>query len=182
VGSEIVDEFGAAPVEHSATLSGELVGPRSRGPPRKEILMHKPSVRVVRRDHLSDNTPQTPGMLRGVAFDGSNPDAKVLSAFLSTVLPGAATGPHHHGDQETILYVRDGTARFRWGDRLEHVVEAGPGDFVFIPAHTAHQEINASADNPTVWVVTRSGPDPIVVNLPGLDKFAESAAREYPHP
>ena len=58
----------------------------------------------------------------------------------------------------------------------------GPGDFVFIPAHTVHQEINASADKPTVWVVTRSDPDPIVVNLPELDKFAEPAARKYPHP
>ena len=67
--------------------------------------MHEPSVRVVRRDQLSGSTPQTSGMLRHVAFDRSNPDAKVLSAFLSTVLPGAATGAHHHGDQETILYV-----------------------------------------------------------------------------
>ena len=25
-------------------------------------------------------------------------------------------------------------------------------------------------------------PDPIVVNLPELDKFAEPATREYPHP
>jgi len=144
--------------------------------------MQKPSVRVVRRDQLSGSTPQTSGMLRHVAFDTSNPDAKVLSAFLSTVLPGAATGAHHHGDQETILYVLEGTARYRWGDRLEHVVDAGPGDFVFIPAHTVHQEINGSADNPTVWVVTRSDPHPVVVNLPELDKFAEPAAREYPHP
>jgi uncharacterized RmlC-like cupin family protein len=45
-----------------------------------------------------------------------------------------------------------------------------------------HQEINASTERPTVWVVTRSDPDPIVVNLPELDKFDESAAREYPHP
>ena len=29
---------------------------------------------------------------------------------------------------------------------------------------------------------TRSDPDPIVVNLPELDKFAEPAARKYPHP
>jgi uncharacterized RmlC-like cupin family protein len=97
------------------------------------------------------------------------------------VLPGAATGAHHHGDQETILYVVEGIARYRWGEHLEHVVEAGPGDFVFIPAHTVHQEINASANSPTVWAVTRSGTDPIVVNLPELDKFAESAAREHPH-
>jgi hypothetical protein len=45
-----------------------------------------------------------------------------------------------------------------------------------------HQEINASAAYPTVWVVTRSNPDPIVVNLAELDKFAEPGAREYPHP
>jgi uncharacterized RmlC-like cupin family protein len=144
--------------------------------------MHEPSVRVVRHSELSDTTPQTSGLLRHVAFDSRNPDAKVLSAFLSTVLPGAATGAHHHGDQETILYVLEGTARYRWGDRLQHVVEAGPGDFVFIPARTVHQEINASAERPTVWVVTRSGTDPIVVNLPELDEFAEPGAREYPHP
>jgi uncharacterized RmlC-like cupin family protein len=142
--------------------------------------MHEPSVRVVRRDQFSDNTPQTSGLHRAVAFDSRNPAARVLSAFLTTLLPGAATGAHHHGDQETILYVLEGTAKYRWGDRLEHVVEAGPGDFVFIPAHTVHQEINASAAFPTVWVVTRSNPDPIVVNLPELDKFAEPGARDYP--
>jgi uncharacterized RmlC-like cupin family protein len=144
--------------------------------------MYNPSVRVVRRNQLSDDTPQTSGLRRHVAFDSRNPDAKVLSAFLTTVQPGAATGAHHHGDQETILYVVEGIARYRWGDHLEHSVEAGPGDFVFIPAHAVHQEINASADDPTVWVVTRSDPDPIVVNLPELDKFAEPAARKYPHP
>jgi uncharacterized RmlC-like cupin family protein len=154
-----------------------VVGDGQKGKP-----MDKPSVRVVRPDQLSDDTPQTPGLVRRVAFDSRNPDAQVLSAFLSTVLPGAATGAHHHGDQETILYVVEGAARYRWGERLEHVVEAGPGDFVFIPAHTVHQEINASADNPTVWVVTRSQPEPIVVNLPELDKFAEPAARDYRHP
>src|ERR1700727_1458880 len=126
---------------------------------RKESTMHEPSVRVVRRDQLSDNTPQTSGLLRQVAFDSRNPDAKVLSAFLSTVLPGAATGAHHHGDQETILYVLEGTARYRWGDRLQHVVEAGPGGVLFIPARHLHSGLNASAERTTVWVVTRSDPD-----------------------
>jgi hypothetical protein len=49
--------------------------------------MHEPSVRVARRDELSDNTPQTSGLHRAVAFDSRNPDAKALCAFLSTVLP-----------------------------------------------------------------------------------------------
>ena len=80
--------------------------------------MHKPSVRVVRRDQFSGNTPQTSGLRREVAFDSRNPDARVLGALLTTVLPGAATGAHHHGDQETILYVLEGTARYRWGDQI----------------------------------------------------------------
>src|ERR1700743_3902357 len=101
--------------------------------------MHEPSVRVVRQSEHSYKTPQTSGLLRQVAFDSRNPDAKVLSAFLSTVLPGAATGAHHHGDQETILYVLEGTARYRWGDRLEHVVEAGPGCFGFHPGRPWRQ-------------------------------------------
>jgi uncharacterized RmlC-like cupin family protein len=136
-------------------------------------------VRVVHRDALDGNTPQTPGLVRDVAFDARNPDAAHLSAFRSTVKPGAATGAHHHGDQETVLYVISGTARFRWGDRLEHAAEAGPGDFVFVPAHVVHQEINASAERETVWAVVRSGVDPVVVNLPELDRYAEPAAIEY---
>lgn len=141
--------------------------------------MSEPMVRVVGPDDRSTDTPQTPGLLREVAFDDRNPDARVLSGFVSTVKPGAATGAHHHGDQETILYVLEGTARYRWGDRLEHVVEAGPGSFVFIPAEIIHQEINASVEEPTTWVVVRSGIDPIVVNLPELDHVAERPARDY---
>src|SRR5258708_24886044 len=133
--------------------------------------MDEPSVRVVRRDQLSDDTPQTSGLFRQVAFDSRNPDAKVLSAFLTTVQPGAATGAHHHGDQETILYVLEGTARYRWGDHLQHVAEAGPADFVFISAHTGHQEIKPSPEHPTLWVVTPSDPNPILGHPPEPGKF-----------
>ncbi|GAA3515698.1 putative RmlC-like cupin family protein [Streptosporangium album] len=139
-------------------------------------------VRVVHREALDRNTTQTPGLIREVAFDARNPDAAHLSAFLSTVKPGAATGAHHHGEQETVLYVISGTARYRWGDRLENVAEAGRGDFVFVPAHVIHQEINASAEYETVWAVVRSGVDPIVVNLPELDKYIEAPAVEYTVP
>ena len=136
-------------------------------------------VRVVRRDALDGHTPQTAGMIRDVAFDARNPDAAHLSAFRSTVEPGAATGAHHHGDQETVLYVVSGSARFHWGERLEHTAEAGPGDFVFVPAHLIHQEVNASAEWRTVWVVVRSGVDPVVVNLPELDRYIERPTVEY---
>jgi oxalate decarboxylase/phosphoglucose isomerase-like protein (cupin superfamily) len=34
----------------------------------------------------------------------------------------------------------------RWGERLEFVAEAGPGDFIFVPPYVPHQEINAESD------------------------------------
>ncbi|WP_067126725.1 cupin domain-containing protein [Microtetraspora malaysiensis] len=139
-------------------------------------------VRIARRGALEGDTAQTPGLIRDVAFDARNPDAAHLSAFLSTVKPGAVTGAHHHGDQETVLYVVSGTSRFRWGDRLEHVAEAGPGDFVFVPSYVVHQEINASTEFETVWAVVRSGVNPVVVNLPELDAYIEHAAIEYTAP
>jgi len=53
----------------------------------------------------------------------------------------------------------------RWGDRLEFVAEAGPGDFIFVPPYVPHQEINASLQTPLSCVVVRSGQEPVVVNL-----------------
>ena len=79
--------------------------------------------------------------------------------------PAARTGAHHHGELETVLYIIRGRARFRWGDRLEFVEEAGPGDFIYVPPFVPHQEMNARPDEPVEAVVVRSGQEPIVVNL-----------------
>jgi uncharacterized RmlC-like cupin family protein len=64
-----------------------------------------------------------------------------------------------------VIYVVRGRARFRWGDRLEFVDEAGPGDFVYVPPFVPHQELNARKDQPVEAVIVRSGQEPIVVNL-----------------
>ena len=45
--------------------------------------------------------------------------ATKLWAGTVVVNPDAKTGPHHHGDLETILYIVRGRARMRWGDCLE---------------------------------------------------------------
>jgi len=83
----------------------------------------------------------------------------------SSCTQNAKTGPHHHGELETVLYIIRGRARFRWGDRLEFVDEAGPGDFIYVPPFVPHQELNARRDQPVEAVVVRSGQEPIVVNL-----------------
>jgi len=79
--------------------------------------------------------------------------------------PAAKTGAHHHGPVESVIYVVSGGARMRWGERLEYVAEAGPGDFIFVAPYVPHQEINASLDAPLSCVVVRSGQEAVVVNL-----------------
>ena len=122
-------------------------------------------VRIVRSDALDLNTPQTPGMTRAAAITHATAGAKQLWAGTVTVQPNAKTGPHHHGTLESVIYVVHGRARMRWGDHLEFVAEAGPGDFIYVPPFVPHQEINASADEPLACVVVRSDQEPIVVNL-----------------
>ena len=114
---------------------------------------------------MDHNTPQTPGMTRAAAITHARTGAEKLWAGTVVVDPNARTGPHHHGELETVLYIVRGRARFRWGERLEFVDEAGPGDFVFVPPYVPHQEMNANNLEPVEAVVVRSGQEPIVVNL-----------------
>jgi uncharacterized RmlC-like cupin family protein len=122
-------------------------------------------VRVVRAGELDANTPQTPGMSRAAAITTARAGAEKLWAGTVVIHPDAKTGAHHHGPVESVIYVVRGRARMRWGERLEFVAEAGPGDFIFVPPFVPHQEINASPEVPLSCVLVRSGQEPVVVNL-----------------
>jgi uncharacterized RmlC-like cupin family protein len=122
-------------------------------------------VRVVHAGALDINTPQTPGMNRAAAVTYARAGAEKLWAGTVVIHPKAKTGAHHHGPVESVIYVVSGKARMRWGDRLEFVAEAGPGDFIYVPPYVPHQEINASDADPLSCVLVRSGQDPVVVNL-----------------
>ena len=122
-------------------------------------------VRIVHNDQLDLNTPQTPGMTRAAAISHASAGATKLWAGTVTIHPDAKTGAHHHGSLESVIYVVSGLARMRWGDQLEFVAEAGPGDFIFVPPYVPHQEINGSPDEPLNCVIVRSGQEPVVVNL-----------------
>ncbi len=122
-------------------------------------------VTVIPADRLDPNTPQTPGMDRAVAIDFARAGARQLWAGTVSIQADARTGAHHHGALESVIYVLRGRARMRWGERLEFVAEAGPGDFIFVPPYVPHQEINASADETLECVLVRSGGEAVVVNL-----------------
>jgi len=139
-------------------------------------------IRIVRAGELDTNTPQTAGMTRAAAITHASAGAAKLWAGTVVVEPNVRTGAHHHGELETVLYIVKGRARFRWGDQLEFVDEAGPGDFIFVPPYVPHQEINARADEPVEAIVVRSGQDPIVVNLDIESPEPMSAPPESFHP
>ena len=79
--------------------------------------------------------------------------------------PQVASGVHHHGESETVIYVVSGRGKIRWGERMEFEQEVEPGDFIYVPPFAPHQEINASPDTPSQWVIVRNTQEPIVVNL-----------------
>ena len=122
-------------------------------------------IRIVRAGEFDTNTAQTPGMTRAAAITHASAGAQKLWAGTVVVEPNVKTGAHHHGELETVLYIVKGRARFRWGNQLEFVDEAGPGDFIYVPPFVPHQEINARPDEPVEAVVVRSGQDPVVINL-----------------
>ena len=122
-------------------------------------------VKVIPGSQLDLNTPQTPGMTRAAAITHARTGASKLWAGAVVIDANAKTGAHHHGALESVIYVVSGRARMRWGERLEFVAEAGPGGFIFVPPWVPHQEINALDDEPLECVLTRSGQDPVVVNL-----------------
>ena len=120
---------------------------------------------LITGDRLDTNTPQTPGMLRAVAIDHRRVGSKKLWAGTVLIHPNAKTGAHHHGALESIIYVIRGSARMRWGERLQYVAEAHAGDFIFVPPYVPHQEINALRDSPLECVLVRCDNESVVVNL-----------------
>jgi uncharacterized RmlC-like cupin family protein len=124
------------------------------------------AVRIVSANQFSKGTSQTPGSQRLAAVSADLGIRSGLWGGTFLVEPGARTGIHHHGQQETIAYVLEGESYVQWGERGEHSATACAGDFLHVPAWLVHREINPSATLPFRWVVIRSSSEPIVVNLP----------------
>ena len=79
--------------------------------------------------------------------------------------PHTTSAIHHHGEQDTVVYAASGRGAivFEGGKKCQVL---GPGDFALIPAFAEHQEVNDSEEE-VVWIITRSGRNPIVENLEG---------------
>jgi uncharacterized RmlC-like cupin family protein len=79
------------------------------------------------------------------------------------------TASHHHGEAETGIYVVSGHPVFVFLEGgVERRIEAGAGDYVYVPPYVPHREENPSLDEEAIVVLARTTQEGIVVNLPSL--------------
>jgi uncharacterized RmlC-like cupin family protein len=105
--------------------------------------------------------PATPGMDRqeAVATDG-------MWSGVARTEAGMMSGWHHHGGYETTIYVLTGSLRMEFGPDGSKTLEAGPGDFVYVPKGAVHRESNPSTE-PADIVVVRAGRGESTINVDG---------------
>ncbi|MGH2673095.1 MAG: cupin domain-containing protein [Gaiellales bacterium] len=118
-----------------------------------------PVVRIMEKER-SPGAP-TPGMQREEAVA-----TETTWAGFARTDAGMISGWHHHGEYESVIYVLSGRLRMESGPGGASVVDAGPGDFLFVPRGSIHREGNPAEVQGTA-VVVRSGRGEAVVNVEG---------------
>ncbi|HET6308977.1 MAG TPA: cupin domain-containing protein, partial [Rhodopila sp.] len=93
-----------------------------------------PPISIISPDRFDLGTAQTPGSERQAAITQQHGIDTTMWGGRFEVKPGARTGIHHHGEQQTIAYVLSGTCEVRWGEQGEFSATAKAGDFIHVPA------------------------------------------------
>ncbi|GAC1648083.1 MAG: hypothetical protein NVS9B11_20820 [Candidatus Dormibacteraceae bacterium] len=103
------------------------------------------------------------------ALSGESVGSRAIWMGETRVAPRVASGPHHHGESETGIYVVSGHPEFIYmeGDR-EVRVRTKPGDYIYVPPFAHHIESNAHSDEEAVVVIARTTQEAIVENLKTL--------------
>jgi uncharacterized RmlC-like cupin family protein len=115
-----------------------------------------------------DREPETASgaMLRESAIAQQTVGAQKIWLGYVELPPGCVSAVHHHGEAESGIYIISGQARFFSGDALEQPQNADAGDFVWVPPHIVHVEMNRSRTEPVRMVVARSTQAALTFNLP----------------
>ena len=94
-----------------------------------------------------------------------------ICAHLLVIPAGGRAKAHRHQGHESVIYVLEGQVATWYGERLEHRVDVGPGDLLYIPPGVPHVPINTSTGERAVGLVARTDPNEqeSVELLPHLD-------------
>ena len=101
---------------------------------------------------------------------GATAGSRGLCMTVLTLPDGARAKTHLHRGIETGAYIVQGEVQMYFGDRLEHLLRARAGEYVYVPPDTPHLVLNRSGA-PCVALVAHSAPDDQVgiELLPHLD-------------
>jgi uncharacterized RmlC-like cupin family protein len=105
-------------------------------------------------------------MVRESAIAQSTVGAEKIWLGYVELGPGLVSAVHHHGEAESGIYIISGTARFFSGEALVDSYDAQAGDFIWVPPHLIHVEMNTSQTEPVKMVVARSTQAALTFNLP----------------
>ncbi len=124
------------------------------------VWLSTDSLEPVRVFHAADlvSADPTDGMSRKRAFE-----LPLLWSGQVETAPGVMSGWHHHDRNESSLYVVRGILRLEFAGH-DGYLDAGPGDFVHVPAYTIHRESNPT-DEPSLAVIARVGGGVPTVNV-----------------
>ncbi|KAK3321843.1 RmlC-like cupin domain-containing protein [Apodospora peruviana] len=144
------------PSSISVTKAADILPPLPSPPPPSDANGTKETsrIRVLTGDAVINKT-----------------DKMCASVLLVTAKSSSTV--RHHGEQDTIIYAASGRGVLLSNPMDESDEEPDPkpvryaleqGDFAFVPAWTEHQVLNES-DTEMTWIIIRSGPQPVEVNL-----------------
>jgi uncharacterized RmlC-like cupin family protein len=111
------------------------------------------------------------GVTYAAGISAATAGARGLSLQIASLPPGGRARAHLHAQHESAAYVVEGEVVFWFGERLEDRIDAGPGDFIYIPPGVPHLVANPSDSQPAVTVLARTDPNEqeVVTELPELD-------------
>jgi uncharacterized RmlC-like cupin family protein len=101
---------------------------------------------------------------------GATAGSNALCMTVLTLPNGARAKTHLHQAIETAVYIIEGEAEVYFGDRLEQLLRARAGEYIYIPANIPHLVLNRSGA-PCQALVAHSAADDQagIVLLPDLD-------------
>jgi uncharacterized RmlC-like cupin family protein len=108
---------------------------------------------VVVRAPAAERAKQGMPVFFGVSADSVG--AKGLCMHLTEFPPAGESEPHMHRGHETAVFGVSGAVQIFYGERLEHSVVVGRGEFAYIPPGVPHKACNLSATEKALFVTAR---------------------------
>ena len=132
--------------------------------------MSTATCRVIRS---GDSYRGVQGLTYLAGLTGATAGSQAICMTVLTLPDGARAKTHLHRGIETAVYIIQGEAEMYFGERLEHLLHARTGEYVYIPADTPHLVLNRSGA-PCQALVAHSAADDQagIMLLPHLDSIA----------